>query len=730
MIKKNLVTALIRLSLYIVFMMIFNKVTYAQIEGPQQQEVKWLSTSALRHWISSAGAEVEYGRRGRSGFLNVDQMDGLIWPSEYTRNKGVNVSKALWIGTTNFTEMVDNLKGKTFPYKVLCIGPREIYLGSDVYSEEFSLIGKYDHPAVYVDDASASYRDYDDELDKVDPDLPCDRMIVNKVHTDIGITISRKILSFSQQYHDNYIIYEYVFKNTGIVVDNSQPTPRLVKVDQPKTLTDVIFFWEFRYAFAGESYLNGWAPGSTSWGRNTINDAIGHDPNHPNPEGFKAIWSYYGPMSDSPGIAEDIGLPRHTDGSIMAGTNFAGVVVLHADKSPQDKSNDPNKLITTIYTGSDSPVQPVDQYNENLMTRKYNEFMKGGHPPKTHAEEIGKDPQTGWPTAFANTWGNDAGGYSATLGFGPYNLAPGDSVRIVIAEAVAGIDRVKNREVVNKWFNRIPPYVLPNGTETSDRNVYKNTWVFTGKDSLFQAFRRAIANFKSNYNIPQPPPPPDKFYVYSGGDRIILKWSKSAETWPNFNGYRIYRAEGRTDTTFSLIFECDKNNVVNTFEDKTAKRGFNYFYYIQTKDDGSTNNIQPGVPLVSSKYYTMTNREAFLTRPPGNNLSGIRIVPNPYNIRARELQFGLDTPDRIAFYGLPPKCKIRIYTETGDLIETIDHVNGSGDELWHSLTSSRQLVVSGLYIAHFEVTEDIYDDSGNIIFRKGDSTYKKFIVIR
>jgi hypothetical protein len=127
----------------------------------------------------------------------------------------------------------------------------------------------------------------------------------------------------------------------------------------------------------------------------------------------------------------------------------------------------------------------------------------------------------------------------------------------------------------------------------------------------------------------------------------------------------------------------------------------------------------------------MTNREAFLTRPPGNSLAGIRIVPNPYNIKAREIQFGLNAPDRLAFYGLPPACTIRIFTETGDLIETIEHTNGSGDELWHSITSSRQLVVSGLYIAHFEVTQDVYDETtGELLLKAGDSTFKKFIIIR
>jgi len=117
-----------------------------------------------------------------------------------------------------------------------------------------------------------------------------------------------------------------------------------------------------------------------------------------------------------------------------------------------------------------------------------------------------------------------------------------------------------------------------------------------------------------------------------------------------------------------------------------------------------------------------------------NNLSQIRIVPNPFNIKSRNIQFGGGTDpttvDRLAFYNLPPVCRIKIYTELGDLIETIDHTNGSGDDYWHSLTSSRQVVVSGLYIAYFEVTQDAFDQQGNRIYKKGDSIFKKFIIIR
>ena len=108
------------------------------------------------------------------------------------------------------------------------------------------------------------------------------------------------------------------------------------------------------------------------------------------------------------------------------------------------------------------------------------------------------------------------------------------------------------------------------------------------------------------------------------------------------------------------------------------------------------------------------------------------VVPNPFHIQARQLQFGVDAgADRIAFYGLPPICTIKIYTERGDLVETIEHTDGSGDELWNCVTSSNQIVVSGIYIGYFEVPQDTYDDTtGELLFTKGASAFRKFVIIR
>ncbi len=69
------------------------------------------------------------------------------------------------------------------------------------------------------------------------------------------------------------------------------------------------------------------------------------------------------------------------------------------------------------------------------------------------------------------------------------------------------------------------------------------------------------------------------------------------------------------------------------------------------------------------------------------------------------------------FYNIPGICTIKIFTERGDLIETIEHTNGSGDEAWNSITSSAQTVVSGLYIVVFETPD-------------GQKAIRKFVVIR
>jgi hypothetical protein len=130
-----------------------------------------------------------------------------------------------------------------------------------------------------------------------------------------------------------------------------------------------------------------------------------------------------------------------------------------------------------------------------------------------------------------------------------------------------------------------------------------------------------------------------------------------------------------------------------------------------------------GVPLASSRYYSQTYEPAFLRRAPGVAMEDIRIVPNPFNLAGTEaVRFG-DRTDKLAFYGLPAQATIKIYTEIGELVETLEHTDGSGDEFWFMTTSSRQLIVSGVY---FAVIEDKSEGSDTF----GSQVIRKFIIIR
>ena len=683
-------------------------------------ETKWISIGSLHSWFSSAGCEIEVGRTSQIP----DQQDGLRWPAIY-KWQDCEAAKALWIGTTNY---FDPLVNTSYSYKVAHCGPRGLDEVSEFMPVEFKLISKFNHPTVVADGILASHTVYMDEVNEVDETLKSDRLLYNVVNTSIGITMTRKIYAFSQRYHDNYFIYDYVFKNTGEYKYDKEKEEWL---QRDVTLTDVIFFFQYRYAICRETGPYGlyYLPQSTSWGHNTMNHVLYGDP-------YRCLYAWQGIHSKC--TFDNIGGPYITGDGHLGATQFPGVITLHADRSPSDKSDDPDQPKQTPYLGSDEPItQPNDQFNSVMMADEY-KVMSYGHPSKTHSEAVGDEAP--------DLWGGTPGGYSQCIGFGPYDLAPGYSIHIVLVEGVNGLSREMCYEIGEQWFdaynnpNVSYDFTLPDNSivtgsyDDGTADEFKNAWVFTGIDSILKTLGRAKENWENNFYYDPVPPPPDMFTVTSGGDRITLEWSNSAESYEHFAGYKVYRMIHKPDTTFDLIYECGQgtdNPLVNRYEDRAAKRGFDYYYYVTSFDDGTVNTIEPGFPLESSLFWARTIEPAYLRRPPGDKLSEIRVVPNPYNIKAKELQYGESAPDRIMFYNIPPKCLIKIFTERGDLIKTINHNDGSGDEAWNSITSSRQVVVSGIYIAYFEVTEDYYDPfSGDILFRKGDMAVRKIIIIR
>jgi hypothetical protein len=671
-----------------------------------QFETKWMSVGSLHNWYSAIGSEIEHG-------LRPIQQYGLRWPAIYDL-QDMQAAKAIWIGSTNFTDQ----NGEIFPHKVVHVGPR-VTGAFEFFPVRFEMISKFDPPIVSVDGNLSELTPVDNNA--VDETMKADRMIVNVANTQLGITMTRKIMQFSNQYHDNYHLFEYTFKNTGNVDGDAD-------IELPSTtLTGVYFYFLNRYAVCRNTRYE--IGNGTGWGMNTMIDARG-DGNNPSKygdpadENFRTQFVWHGNFP--PFVAYDnIGGPLWTKAVDVAVSDtvgrlgapqFTGWLTLHADVSATDKNNDPTQPKTVSYEGSDEPnTSQNDPYNLQKMTSEYG-WMSEGINENRHAWVV--EPDGDFATATGDPALGTPGGHSAAFGYGPYTLAPGDSITLILAEGSAGISWEKAIE----WGREYKQEFLAAGTNTALQDaatLKKNQRVLTGKDSLMQTWRRAIANFQSGFNIVQPPLPPRLFDVTSGGDRISLSWQTYDNT-SDLRGFEIWRAKDRYDSAYTKIVSLDAT--ARSYDDITPQRGFDYYYYIVSVGDPIPADPLLNIPagaLTSSRYYTQSYDPANLLRPSDEEMDSIRIVPNPYNISASTTDgLRFSQTDRLAFYNIPGECTIKIYTELGELIHSIEHLNGSGDEYWYSNTSSNQIVVSGVYIA---VIED---------HKTGRRAIEKFVVIR
>jgi hypothetical protein len=661
----------------------------ASVDTNAQWKNKWMSVGSLQSWYSEIGSELE-----EQGFVK-SQQEGLAYPAIY-RYQDMIAMKGHWVGAANFTDE----KGNFYPVKVVTMGPRNPQFWA-VFPEKFELISKFEAPVVSVD-GNVSYQK-DVSIDRLDPSMKWDRMLDNVIHTQLGITIRRKIYQFSAPKYDNFIVYEYTYKNTG----NTDADPTTIELPN-NTITGAYFFFSYRYSVNKQArYAIG---NSTGWGKNTMVDTRGDGVEvDPANESFRCQFAWHGFSPEKEVPYDNIGGPVWSINSNaayyldkgdtvgrLAAWQFVGNITLHADKSATDKTDDKAQPATTTWEDSDRNeyLAGNNAFNVSKMQLEYS-FMSAGHKSPRHAKVI--QPDGNYAAQAAAPYLSGTGGTSCNNAYGPYTLAPGDSITIVMAEAADGMGYDAGLEVGKKFKL---------GTITA---LQKNQEVMKGKDSLMATFKRISDAYATNWaSVPTPPKPPKIVDIKSGGDRISLSWSLYDGESPA--GYEIWRASGNTDSTYHLIATLPAGTA--SYNDVALSRGFDYYYYISAiGSDGSK----------SSRYYSQSYDPARLKRKAGLSLSEIRVVPNPYNSAATpdKVRFpGGAAGDRIAFYDIPGECSIKIYTEMGELIKTIEHSDGSGDEFWNQVTSSGQIVVSGVYIG--VITDN----------KTGDKHTVKFVIIR
>lgn len=572
-----------------------------------------------------------------------------------------------------------------------------------------------------------------------------DQIIETTYKNILGVNVHTKLLFWSQSFNDNYYIVDVELTNTG--VDHPGPSGDTTTVED--TLHNFYF--------------------NMSMGNTNNYYSVGISPTLPNRPNYGYLWQhYYGARAgdsmrvfyfynaDNPQqTGDDTGAPVPTQNGRLMFTDITFYSILHASGSPfinpiedVDSLNQPRVTYIGTETKIPNPVPGEDPYGSKNYWAIRGGFSKRQPMPGADSTHMINNDELGKANFSDFTGGTIASVNSKNFcSFGPYEFPPQHKLHFIYAVGIAGIGFEKAKEIGEKWINGTledPPnmpdpvtgwfpsnFVFP--VDATEMDKSKDRWISMGIDSMRLTAWRAKWNYEHNYQIPKAPPPPITFDIRSSGldDGVFLNWrNPEAENMPNFAGYRILRRLTNQDSVFyKIIYSSGPEDKASEHEilDTSVVSGAPYYYYLQTKAkiDENDLNADPttrGKIIYSSRLLVPNLNSIAPPKHSSEDMSSIRIVPNPYNINdplVRQLFADYDGR-RINFYNLPPVVSIKIFTENGDLIKTIYHehpVDESGFEYWDMITDNQQVISSGIYIAVFQKPD-------------GETSFQKFIVVR
>ncbi len=268
--------------------------------------------------------------------------------------------------------------------------------------------------------------------------------------------------------------------------------------------------------------------------------------------------------------------------------------------------------------------------------------------------------------------------------------------------------------------------------------------IVAAPDSLGLLSNSKVAQvaYNAGFSIPTGPPSP-RLELATDNNSVILSWAPGDSLDGNgqplpvdaaarspehhissitgrgdFQGYRIYRFQGPTFSRdpFSeatLVAQYDRIDGVGfdtglppldesgrrLFVDTGLLDGFPYWYAVTCF---SAPDLEDGLPEFESGF----NENSSLVYPgpaaaTGN--SGVGVYPNPYRAASMfdsRTNAGVDEVGRkLWFTGLPARCRIQVFTLSGDLVKTLEHDDpNSGQEAWDLISEPVRAIATGLYI--------------------------------
>jgi hypothetical protein len=508
---------------------------------------------------------------------------------------------------------------------------------------------KYQPPEVVVDGLHLEPPVMSGE--KVDPDYiknfagntdcTADVIVESSIGTWMGLDIRARYLAWTGKNHDDYIVYDWIFVNTG----NTDEDP---EIELPGQSLDSLYimrqaqFMPKEISYATNNWTDWW--GVTPEQLDSMPLRAQFTYQIPTPGGvmggtwalgfsFAQAYNHYdrGYIDESTQIcAATIFAPKTSDGLHPVEAQFPNNPA--TDDSTQPRSNstcDCNDAAFKYHSGENPKIDWIKVYD----VMKYGQTVNPSYTPDVYLmQDIPpSDSMHYWiGEPFPNTYHdvptvdlpgtvptdipwNDGWHSPAQASFGPYQLEIGDSIRLVQVLSLGGFDARSSYEIGQAWLAGTLRYNGPQkcphkwyehelwmgGPVNDSATLAKDEWLFTVIDSIKQNALAAQWNFDNGYSAPIPPPSPEFFHVDSRENRIELSWGTQSENASDFAGYRVYRALGNPGPNYSnagfigeweLIYQCGgadpgggvvySSLIENSFDDSTALRGQDYYYYV------------------------------------------------------------------------------------------------------------------------------------------------------
>ncbi len=572
-------------------------------------------------------------------------------------------------------------------YSYLASGGYLIYGERAGTPAAYTITGRFGTSSRYVTPLRTTARVKNWNL--LDPAVPAEEVITGAHHVrDLNVDVSLKSMAWSYPLYDDFLIHEYTIKNTG------------------STALENLYFGK-RYDIWATLKGDYIGPGSDS------DDKYGWDEEH-DCFYFYDDWSFnwdseqpyqfnFGPGPET----GDIGDPA----DIAQGGSY-----VHELYSPAycaflvlDAAGGTVYQNIQQYIGQGSSTDaPLEDFPVRQGTDAPDRFLA----VMTHEQ-----PHMSWDEARA--LGGEGGNKyermpEMVLSCGPYTLAPGDSVTVVYADVFGEMDRSN---------------IIAGGAD----NV--RLLATDSKAALMENIEAAQQLYQDDYRpLGVPPPAPTDttstllLAAVPGGIEISFPPVPDSYADPfkginDFAGYKIYRSAYSFTGPWALAGTLTKEDAVTvdgliTYADMDLPFGVGNYYTVTSYD---TDGNESG--KVNWSLYPV-----YPIRSPNPDLTKYKVyvVPNPF--RQNSGLMGKGEELRIEFMNIPAKCTIRIYTLAGELVQVIEHDDGSGSEAWGSIEKLdyqvnrwMQYVAPGIYVYHVE---------SKVAGQEGKSFIGKFSIIK